>query len=379
LNAKQNVEKKVYGYHPYKGYVQMKEDEIEGPKYEFNPYYGFVPVPLEPKVDKMMPEEKKKKAEQMVYHPYFGFISVEKLKEQENQQYAFDPYYGYIPVKSLMAKSKTESPAVEKEEEKPAEKYVLHPMYGFVEESKLKNEKMRVGVNFDMKYVFNPYYGFVPEKMDNKNYAFDPLTGLQVPQPLVKAEGEGEEEAPQEVEVDVSKEEKGAFVYHPIYGFVPESKATEMNLLKDTMKRKFILDPFYGFVPQPVQKATNSAVEKMMSMTEEMPAERRKRSAQFVYPSYQYPVLPPLLYSNPNLPISKSDFTVPASTNLLASVTPYKFELPPTVIQSEVPKPIYYIPQTIPVQRQVVEEKPAETSEVILILNTWETSVFAST
>jgi hypothetical protein len=44
-----------------------------------------------------------------------------------------------------------------------AHKFYFHPYYGFIPVSKLTDEKMRVGVNMEMKYVLHPYFGFVPE------------------------------------------------------------------------------------------------------------------------------------------------------------------------------------------------------------------------
>lgn len=375
MDAKENAEKKLYTYHPYNGYIPVamkdgKPVETEGPKFQFNPYYGFVPVTAEPKVDTMMAE---KKVDQMVYHPYYGFISIEKLKEQEelqkSQKFAYDPFYGYVPVKMTKTETPEEPSAVEMTEEKSEEKYLFNPFYGFMQESKLMDDKMKAGFDMTKKYVLHPYLGFVPESMANQKMTYDPLTGLQVP--MVKDDGDVKpvEEEQEEGKVEEApKEEKGLFVFHPIYGFIPKSKMIDQKMAQGVnVNKKFVLNPYYGFIPQPEPSVApaNQVAEKMNAMTEEMPNERKKRSPQYIYPSYQYPALPLMLYSNPDQPIAKSDFTIPASTNLLTPATPYKFELPPTVIQSEVPKPIYYIPQTIPVQKLEAEEKPEVSMKLL--------------
>jgi len=216
---KKAAAKMAYVFDPYYGYIPYvaKKDEAmekkEQQMFEYHPYYGYIPY-VAKKDGEMAKEETEMKAEKLVYHPYYGFIRMSQLKGmekevKENQMYVFDPFYGYIPVakkaeevkemeaemekemeaeemvkaaeevveevKEMVAeevvKKAEEEAAVEaaveevKEEMKDddAHKFYFHPYYGFIPVSKLTDEKMRVGVNMEMKYVLHPYFGFVPE------------------------------------------------------------------------------------------------------------------------------------------------------------------------------------------------------------------------
>ena len=189
-----------YGYIPYtpKNEAEMNNKKLEQQKFEFNPYFGYIPV-AEKK------ETMKVEGEQFVYHPYYGFTSVSKLKAMgqemnENQRYTFDPMYGFIPVAKKAEEEKMEAVEAgeataeamvaaeasveaaemvkaaeeveeivaeemkeEMKEEADAKKFYFHPYYGFIPVAKLTDEKMRKGVNMDMKYVLHPYFGFIPE------------------------------------------------------------------------------------------------------------------------------------------------------------------------------------------------------------------------
>jgi hypothetical protein len=202
--------KQVYVYRPYQGFVPVaakkegEEMEKKEQKFEYNPYFGFVPV-SEKKMEAEVMKSEEEKREQYVYNPYYGFMPISQLKGAEkemsgNQKYYFDPYYGFVPV---IQKSEEEKKEVEEEmkemveemkeveqmieqkdeeemmeevkeeimeamedgqkAEKKTEKFYFHPYYGFIPASKLTDEKMKKGINMEMKYILHPYFGFVPE------------------------------------------------------------------------------------------------------------------------------------------------------------------------------------------------------------------------
>ena len=293
-----------YGYIPYVPKTEAEMENKEQQKFEYHPYFGYIPVNAK---NEMAKEEE---ADKLVYHPYYGFIRMSQLKGMQkemndNQRYVFDPLYGYIPVakkaegdkmaaeEMVKAAEETaemvEEMAAEEVAEKVAEevmeevkeevededknKFYFHPFYGFIPVSKLTDEKLRKGVNMDMKYVLHPYFGFIPEskKVEQK---------------------------------------KAVMPYNPYgYKFLPYQP----------MKNYYMYNTIGDKMNAMTAKAAEAVAEPVAeAKTEEAAVEqRRKRSPVYVVPVpqvHQYPASTyPLLYSKPDV-AAKTEETAEAKS-----------------------------------------------------------------
>ena len=141
------AKKEMFVFHPYLGFMplsQLKEADkamYENKQFYFDPYYGFMPVPAK-KAEEVMEEEEK--VEQVIEKAAEAMVE-EVAQEMEK-------------VEEIAEEMKAEE--VEKKEET---KFYFHPYYGFIPVEKLTDEKMMRQVNMEMKYVLHPYYGFIPE------------------------------------------------------------------------------------------------------------------------------------------------------------------------------------------------------------------------
>lgn len=305
----QNVVKKQYIYNSYKGYVPIpikdgKQVEVEGKKFELNPYYGFVPAE-ESKGNETVAEEEEK----LVYHHMFGFVTPKELEEEVEKQnkirYNYHPRYGFVAIPD---KSEDEDEAAG--EEKEEELFLYHPYHGFVPESKAEDNKMYKGLDKQRKFVYTSHLGYVPTEIANKKYKLDFKKGY-----VLEAE-EAETEADSDDKKEEAEEEK-KYIYHPYFGFISKDMLNDDNTLKGVdYEEKYIYNKRFGFVPE--AEVTSDEDEK--AEKEEV---REKRSAQFVYPTYQYSVIPSVIYSSPKEAVAKADFIVPASTNLIQNPVVY--------------------------------------------------------
>jgi hypothetical protein len=112
-------------------------------------------------------------------------------QQTDNQRYVFDPFYGFVRAAKNPEEAKMEAAevAVEAEAETPAEevkaeagdeaekdRFYFHPYLGFVPAAKLMgDEKLKTGVNMDMKYILHPYFGFVPESKKKLTMPYNPF------------------------------------------------------------------------------------------------------------------------------------------------------------------------------------------------------------
>lgn len=264
-----------YQFHPYHGFVPVPMEgekkemmEEEEKLFKYVPFYGFVPVE-EKKEGEEKEEEKKEEEEEILYkyNPFYGFVQVKEGEEEsapkhplEEQEYEYHPYLGFIPVKAKMDDEAQKEDA-EATEEKQMKKYKFHPYYGFVE---IKDEDKDEEKKPEPLYKFVPYYGFVPanEKSDDDK-----------------------EEAMEEEE----KKHHISYSFHPYYGYLP----TVVKSGEEKKEQLYKHDPFLGFVP-----VKDEAEEE----AQEGDARKKREAQTFIYPQMAgqyitvYPTYQPLAF-----------------------------------------------------------------------------------
>lgn len=220
--------KRQFIFHPYRGFIPIpfkngKPVEVKGKKFEYKPYQGgFVPS-----------EDKEGSDEQDFYtfHPYFGFIGTEKLKEEKekekNMRYNYHPGYGFVPIP---------------EGESFEEAFFYDPFHGFVSESAANSSnKIYNRIDKTKKYIYTSHLGYIPDALAEKKYRFNFDKGF-----VLDSEDVEEEEDQMKVAEDATR-----FFYHPKLGYIPERQLNEDKSLKNVnLDEQFVFHPVYGFVPE---------------------------------------------------------------------------------------------------------------------------------